>query len=405
MCKVLRKNLYCIFLFLLICLFLISNGNTISKTYQNDLEILNNSDSDQKFQTALDSLRYLHGFPGATAAYVFQDGRSVSVATGMADMEDEVPMTGRSRMLAASIGKTFVGATSVELAREGVVDLDAPVSVWLGNHNWFSRLPNHDMITLRQLLNHSSGLPDHVLMQNFSTAFSYKLHEEQNPFPPEALIQFVLDQPPLFEAGNGWSYTDTGYILAGLVIEAATGRLFYDEVKERFLNPLGLSHTSPSDRRDLFGLAAGYTTTGVDFDLPGKTLTPDGSMTWHPGIEWTGGGWVSTSSDLAWWGAALFGGKALPESSMEELLKAVSVSPETPEIQYGAGVGIRGSGPFGPVYGHGGWIPGYCSSLRYYPDHGVAIAFQVNTDKGIVDADRPVMQEIELFLANVVIAQ
>ncbi len=90
---------------------------------------------------------------------------------------------------------------------------------------------------------------------------------------------------------------------------------------------------------------------------------------------------------------------------MQEMLKAVAVSPETPDIQYGAGIGIYATGPFGPVYGHGGWIPGYCSSLRYYPDHGVAIAFQVNTDKGIVDADRPVMREIELFLANVVIAQ
>lgn len=384
---------------------MISNGNAISTAFQDDLETSNESTLDQKFQTALDSLRDSFGFPGATAAYVFQDGRSGSVATGMADLEDEVSMTERSRMLAASIGKTFVGATSVELAREGVVDLDAPVSDWLGNRHWFSRLPNHDTITLRHLLNHSSGLPDHVQMQNFAVAFSHALREEQNPFPPEALINFILDHQPFYKAGNGWSYSDTGYILAGLVIEEATGRRFYDLVRERFVNPLDLSQTSPSDSRDLVGLAAGYTNTGADFGLPGKTLTPAGSMVWHPGIEWTGGGWISTSSDIARWGAALFGGKALTESSMQELLKAVAVSPETPDIQYGAGIGIYATGPFGPVYGHGGWIPGYCSSLRYYQDHGVAIAFQVNTDKGIVDADRPVMREIELFLANVVIAQ
>jgi D-alanyl-D-alanine carboxypeptidase len=85
-------------------------------------------------------------------------------------------------------------------------------------------------------------------------------------------------------------------------------------------------------------------------------------------------------------------------------LNSVPTNPDTPDIQYGAGVGFYRTGPFGPVYGHGGWIPGYSSSLRYYPDHGIAIAFQINTDIGIVDDRTPVMREMEARLAEIVIS-
>ena len=127
-------------------------------------------------------------------------------------------------------------------------------------------------------------------------------------------------------------------------------------------------------------------------------------MVWHPGVEWTGGGLVSNSRDLALWGAALFSGQALTGAYLGELLKSVAISPDTPEIHYGAGVAIHRTGPFGPVYGHGGWIPGYSSSLRYYPAHGVSVTFQINTDIGIVDDTTPVIQEMEAGLAKIVIS-
>ena len=77
----------------------------------------------------------------------------------MADKEYSIPMTPQSRMLAASIGKSFVAATCVAMAQEGVLDLDRPVADWLGEYLWFDRLPSHDIIALRQLLNHTFGLP------------------------------------------------------------------------------------------------------------------------------------------------------------------------------------------------------------------------------------------------------
>jgi len=362
------------------------------------------SDLAEEFQSALDAFQKQYGFPGATAAYVLQDGTGGVAATGVADIEAGTPMTVQSRMLSASLGKSFVGATAVALGREGILDLDIPVSRWLGDRQWFTRLPNHDAITLRHLLTHSSGLPDHVHLDSFTNEVSRKWRENDNPFPPESLISFILDLPPLFEAGKGWAYTDTGYILIGLVIEKATGRSYYDEIKEWFLTPLGLTLTAPADRRFLPGLVAGYMAADNAFGFPRKTTTANGAMVWHPGFEWTGGGLVSNSRDLALWGSALFGGNVMSGSYLDELLNSVQISPDTPDIQYGAGVGIYRTGPFGPVYGHGGWIPGYSSSLRYYPDYGITIAFQINTDIGIVDDEKPVMREMEARLADIVMS-
>jgi len=358
------------------------------------------SDLPHAFQTALDDFRKKYGFPGATAAYMLQDGTLGVAATGYADIEDGKPMTVRSRMLAASIGKTFVGATAVALSLEGVLNLDAPISKWLGDRPWFARLPNHDTITLRHLLTHRSGLPDHVHMENFTSAVSHEWQAKSNAFPPERLIRFILDQPARFETGKGWFYSDTGYILIGLVIEEATKKSYYDLIKTRFLGPLGLTLTGPADRRILPGLAAGYMAVNNAFGFPRKTTKADGSMVWHPGLEWTGGGLVSNSRDLVLWGSELFRGHAMPGPYLDVLLNADPISADRPDVSYGAGVVIHRRGPFGPVYGHDGWIPGYCSSLSYYPKDGITIAFQINTDIGITSA---VMQEMKMRLAEIVI--
>ena len=360
--------------------------------------------ADQRFQATLDSLHKQYGFPGATAAFVMPDGMVGVAATGVIDLETGTPMRTDSRMLAASIGKIFVGATALMLANEGILDLDAPVSRWLGDRKWFSRLPNHKTVTLRHLLHHSSGLPDHVHLQRFTAEVARKWRRGENPFTPEELVEFVLDLEPLFAAGKGWAYTDTGYILAGLAIEKATGRSYYDEIKKRFLLPLGLKMTEPADRRSLPGLAAGYVAADNAFGFPRKTIGTDGALVWHPGFEWTGGGLVSNSSDLARWGFALFSGKVMPGACLNELVKGVPIDHGANGIQYGLGVGIYVRGRFGPVYGHGGWIPGYCSSLRYYPEHGVTVAFQINTDIGIADDSTPLMNEMESRLAEVVIS-
>lgn len=361
------------------------------------------TDLQRQFQTILDAFQKHYGFPGATAAYVLPDGEVGVAATGLADIRTNTAMTPQSRMLAASIGKTFVGATVVALAKDRRLSLDDPVSDWLGHRDWFKRVPNHESMTLRHLLTHSAGLPDHVHDAAFQAAASKRWRGLENPFPPEALVAFVLDQPPLFEAGRGWAYSDTGFILLGMVIESATGQGYYDVIRVRFTDPLQLVETAPSNRPDLKNLATGYMSENNTFGFPAETTTSPGVMAWNPAIEWTGGGLVSTSRDLALWGAALFQGRAMGVPYLADLLAAVPVDPRNPDIEYGLGVAIHHGGTYGTVYGHGGWIPGYSSSLRYYAEHDITIAFQINTDIGIVDDSSPLVRELEQQLAKRVV--
>jgi len=356
-----------------------------------------------KFQSELETLYDQYKFPGATAAFVLPDGTVEIAAIGLADIESKIPMMPQSRMLAASIGKTFVGATAVALEQEGLLNLDDPISKWLSDRTWFSRLPNHNTITLRQLLTHSSGIENHVDMESFILSFRENWHNSTNTFSSDDLIEFVLDRPPLFKAGEGWYYSDTGYILVGLIIEEVTEHSYYEEVTQRFLEPLHLSQTTPSDRLELPGLAAGYMSPNNTFNLPPKTTLRPGVMAWHPCIEWTGGGLVSNSKDLVVWAKALYEGNAIKDNYLKNLLQSVPVSNDDPNTRYGIAVAIHENGEHGTTYGHGGWIPGYCSSLRYYAEYGVAIAFQINTDIGIVDDSTQLFNDMENNLAKVVL--
>jgi D-alanyl-D-alanine carboxypeptidase len=332
----------------------------------------------QRFQAELEALHAELQFPGATAAYVLPDGTTGVAATGLADVESGQAMTPQSRMLAASIGKTFVGAEVLALAQEGKLGLDDAVSGWLSDRPWYSRLPNGGQITVRHLLTHTAGLHDHVYEEAFAKALSEGWQTSGDSLPPEALVEFILDKEPLNEPGEGFHYSDTGYILLGLIIEEAADRSFYQEVEQRFLEPLNLDQITPSNRRELEGLAAGYTAVDNPLGLPPKSTTAPGVMAWNPAVEWTGGGFASSSRDLARWAKALYEGKAMKGDYLGELFRSVPVV--AGETSYGAGVGIYENTPLGPMYGHGGGIPGYTSSMRYYPDYPFAVAFQVNTD-------------------------
>lgn len=354
----------------------------------------------QKFQAELNALKEKYHFPGATAAYVLQDGTLGLAATGVADKDTQTLMNPNTRMLSASVGKMFVGATVIALANEKKLNLNTPISYWLSDRPWFDRLPNHADITLNQLLTHSSGLPDHVNSAAFIKAVRNQWQEKENSFSPEILIDFILDQPALFPAGKGWSYSDTGYVLIGLIIEKVTGMSYYDQIQKRFLTPLNLKFTSPANHRKLPGLATGYTSPHNVFGFPVKSTTEPGVMAWNPAMEWTGGGLITTTQDLSLWGAALFKGQAMSGNYLPQLLNAVPIQTSHNNKEYGAGVTIRKTSNFGQIYGHAGWIPGYISSLRYYPKYKVTIAFQVNTDINI----KQHLSEIETRLANSILS-
>lgn len=358
---------------------------------------------DAQLQSTLNAFRDHYGFPGATAAIALPDGRVVSVATGLADIEADRAMTAQALMLAASLGKTFVAMTVLALEGDGLLSRSDLLSDHLGGRVWFDRLPNAGGITIGQLLRHEAGLPDHPHMPEFQRQAAARIAAGGSAFTPAEILDVVAGTAPLFAPGTGWAYSDTGYILLGMVIEQVTGQPYFDVVQQRFLDPLGLNHTVPSDRRDIPGLAVGYTAPGNRFGLPERTANADGTLLWDPSVEWTGGGFASNSYDLARWGQRLFIGAAMEASYLDRLLDGVPISQDAPGIRYGAGVAIYAETARGPVYGHGGWIPGYVSSLRHYADHGVTVAFQINTDAGVLDDRSDLVPALEAAMADLAI--
>ncbi|MGC9371532.1 MAG: serine hydrolase domain-containing protein [Paracoccaceae bacterium] len=359
------------------------------------------SDLPMRVENVLEDFQDRYAFPGATAAIALPDGTLASAAVGLADIENGRIMVPDTPMLAASIGKTFVAATVLALESERLLSRGDLLSAHFGDRPWFERLPNAGSITIDHLLHHTAGLPDHVHLPEFQQAWAGLA--DRGEFDPADLVRFVVGLDPLFETGMGWAYSDTGYVLLGLVIEDVLGQPWQDAVRARFLAPLDLNGTFPSDRPDLPGLAIGYVAPDNPFGMPERTADTAGRLLWNPSLESAGGGFASTSNDLARWGHLLFGGEAMSAPYLYRLLDGVQVDPEAPGIRYGTGVAIYGDTPRGPVYGHGGWIPGYVSSLRHYADHDVTVAFQINTDVGIADDTTDLVPALEAALADLAI--
>ena len=309
-------------------------------------------------------------FPGATAAFILPDGRVFGFATGLSDVDDEIPMTPDMRMGSGSIGKTYVAAVALQLAMKGELDLDAPVSTWLGDEEWFSRVPNHADLTVRNLLNHTAGMIQPYFEDpDFAVRLGEVFRDPEAYMTPEEFIaETVLDAEPLFPAGGGYHYSDVHYTLAGLAIEEATGRAYYDLLDEFFLDPLGLDLTLAADRRDLPGLAQGYAHRSSR--LYGTPLQ-----------EWTGGGLVNNPQAMVRWAKLLYEGEAISGDDLPQLLEVGFPTDSTkPHLGYGLAVSVAES-EHGLTYGHGGFWPGYNSLLAYYPDHGAAVSIQVNSDE------------------------
>ncbi|MDO9526343.1 MAG: serine hydrolase domain-containing protein [Gemmobacter sp.] len=360
------------------------------------------TDVSARLAATLQDFHTSYGFPAATASIALPDGRIVTAATGLADIETGRTMTPETPMLAASVGKTFVAATILALESEGRLSRSDLLAEHLGNRAWFDRLPNAESIAIDHLLHHTAGLPDHVHLPAFQAAWA-QMMQGNRVNGPEDLVGFIAGLQPLTDAGSAWAYSDTRYILLGLVIEQVTSQRYHDGLRARFLDPLALTGTFASDRPDLSGLAVGYVAPDNPFGLPERTADTKGRLLWDPAVEWTGGGPASTAPDLARWGHLLFGGAAMTQQYLDRLLDAVQVAPKDRDTLYGAGVAIQTTIRDGRIYGHGGWVPGYVSSLRHYEDHGIAITFQINTDAGLRDGTSDLVPTREASLADLVI--
>lgn len=346
---------------------------------------LGQDDLSALFADRVVELRSEFGLPGIQAAYLVGEDTRFATAAGLADSASQAPMTTETRLPAGSTGKTFLAAVVIDLVQKGVLAMDEPVAKWFADEGWFAEVPNAEAMTLRLLMNHASGVPDHLEDSGWQAELNGIIAageaRRDDYIPPRESIAYVRGDTAMFAPGEGSLYTDTAYLIAGLVAEKATGRGFYELAVERFLEPLELDGILPQDRRALPNLACGYMPADNPFGLPTATLLPDGTLNHNPALEYTGGGFVTTTEDLARWMWLLYSGRLFPEPYLKDLLlKGHALDPaQFGEGVYGLAVFVQES-DHGELRWHSGWYPGYHTMVQYWPDHDTLVAVQINRD-------------------------
>ena len=335
--------------------------------------------------------------PGLSLAVVRSEKEVLTACAGFADPAAGDPLTPEHFLPAGSIGKTFLGALALHLSAEEGLDLDRPVATWLGERDWFRRLPGSNGFTLRQLLRHESGLEEYYAQPAFRAALTEA--GAATTWSPEELTAFVADRPGLFAPGEGWSYADTNYLVAGRAVEAAAGGEFFALVDEHLLQPAGFTGIVPT-RRDLPGLTTGFTGAQAMFPFP-ERMVEEGEMVIDPRFEWTGGGYATRPRDLARWMFRLYRGAILDPEGTRALSADAVVADTGQGHRYALATQIIPT-RFGALHGHSGWFPGWVSLAGYLPDQELAVAVQLTTDRtGGLGAD-PLVAIVEACLEPLV---
>ncbi|MEO6208171.1 MAG: serine hydrolase domain-containing protein [Candidatus Limnocylindrales bacterium] len=328
----------------------------------------------------LEALRVEYGLPGVSVAIVFPDGATWIGASGLADVGAAKPVAPDAVFALASLTKTFTSALVLLLAEEGRIGLDARIATYL------PELALDPAITIRQLLDHTSGLGDYF----FDAAIDELLLSKPDRTWTEA-DALALAGKPYFKPGAGWHYSNTNYLVLGMLAERVADAPLADQFRERFLTPLGLRsiYYQPTETA-LQPAAHGYRIETGAADAPVIDLTGTSPIVPFASVVTAArgaGGLASDSIDVARWARALYGGEVLTESSRTaQIDDAARIQHYRPTVPYGLGVqliDIAGR----PTMGHSGRLLGFRSAARFLPGTGLSIAVLTNqsrTDPGII---------------------
>ncbi|MFI6603593.1 serine hydrolase domain-containing protein [Nonomuraea sp. NPDC050536] len=296
---------------------------------------------------------------GATAALVrVSDGKHTeSDAVGVRDIERGGRPSPSGYFRIGSVTKTFVATVVLQLVDEGKVQLDDPIDQYLPG-----LVPGGEHITVRQLLNHTSHLYDYMSEPGYSTN-RWRGEARFRSYQPRELLKVAFAKK-LPDDGK-WHYSNTNYVVLGLLVKKLTGRAYGEEVERRILRPLGLRHTLvPGDRAEVPSPhAKGYE--------PMPHLVDATRM--NPSLDWAAGEMISTTADLERFMSSLLNGKLTSAAS----LRAMRTTVET-GVGFGYGLGLQAYPlPCGKVWGHSGELIGYLT-FAFRSDSGKSMTMSIN---------------------------
>jgi D-alanyl-D-alanine carboxypeptidase len=298
--------------------------------------------------------------PGVVVGIWIPGEGSYVTAKGFANPATKEPMRVADHVRIGSITKTFTVTALLILAKEEQVVLDDPVSKFVGF------VPNGKNITLRMLANMTAGLYNYTE----DDAWVKKAFSDFNRvWTPRELIDIGLAHPPYFEPGKGWHYSNTNLVLLGYIIEKVTGKPISQVFYEKIFKPLDLTQTSwPKGGGMPVPYAHGFTLQTLD----GKRADATNR---NPSWAFTAGALISSMRDLKTWVESYTTGSLITPELQKERLTFVTFPPNTPQRQYGLGIGIDHG-----WLGHSGELPGYNTGAYYLPEKKATIVVWVNSD-------------------------
>lgn len=337
-------------------------------------------------RAALERMTGAHRLTGAAVRIDDPRCGAWTAASGVADRRTHRPMRAGLRTRIASITKTFTATTVLALAAEGRLSLDAPVERYLPgllDRNGY----DGRTITVRSLLRHTSGLPDH--MDTFDTTDEFRFRH----FEPEELVARALTLTP---PKGDWHYSTTNYIIAGLIVEKVAGRTLEDEVNRRLITPLRLRDTYwPGDETRIRGPHPHGYVRGEDGSYTDYTA-------FNTTVAWAGGALISSPRDVNTFFGALLGGRLLPPAMLAEMKQTVRADPDRvwEGAYYGLGL-IRTSLRCGGAWwGHAGGTDGFTTFAGVGPS-GRRVTVMLNENAPTLEAWNDELDIVQAALCEV----
>lgn len=278
---------------------------------------------------------------------------------GKSDIEKNVPMPANAFFEIGSVTKQFTAAAILQLRDAGKLSLDDDISKYLPRFNTGGR-----RVTVRRLLDHTSGMKGITEIPEFRTLF-------HKGYPRDSALTMIARAPWDFAPGEAHIYNNSAFILAGHVIEKASGMSYENYIEQRIFAPLGMTSSRYCNNAESIPLRAkGYSITAA-----GSSPASPNDHTW----PWSAGSLCSTTDDLVKWMKALHGGKVLSAKSYAEMTSPARLSDGT-ELRYGMGVGLGTDERGAKMIGHGGAIDGFTADTRWYPDSNLYVVVLMNSN-------------------------